>query len=394
MGFRCRRSIRILPGMRVNFSKRGVSASELTPPSSQSNQLEKTYSDNPRAFVTLDGLRGIAALMIAARHAPLTWQAGVPTGPLLQSYLAVDFFFVLSGFVLAYAYGDRFSIDLSTRQFMIIRLIRLYPLYLLAWLFSVVLLIPGLHSHWAYAHTTLLNSPFALLFLPTPSIHSEDDLFPMNSPAWSLFFELIASYAFGLAGRHLRIRMLVAGAAAAALMLTLAVSLGWFGFGTGHGAMDAGVNWRSFGAGFARVAYSFTAGVLVFRLWKINPPTIRLSPVILLAALCGVLLAQPPARFQAIFDLSMTLIVFPGLVYIAASSVPSKRTIAVLAWLGGISYGVYVLQMPLFNFLTRVVAHTVGSKAAPSLFWGCAFVAFVVAATVFADEYVSDRPDV
>ena len=89
-----------------------------------------------RTFITLDGLRGVAALAVATRHAPFLWQAGHPTGFLYESYLSVDFFFVLSGFVLAYAYDERFRTGMSARQFMSARLIRLYPLYLFAFLIS------------------------------------------------------------------------------------------------------------------------------------------------------------------------------------------------------------------------------------------------------------------
>ena len=81
-----------------------------------------------RTFVTLDGLRGFAAIAIAIRHAPFLWKSNYPTTILHESYLAVDFFFVLSGFVLAYAYSDRFSTGMSTRQFMIARLIDDVPL--------------------------------------------------------------------------------------------------------------------------------------------------------------------------------------------------------------------------------------------------------------------------
>ena len=99
-----------------------------------------------RSFTTLDGLRGIAALAVITRHAAAYFSsvsiyvlpnAGAPpisVGPFFESYLAVDFFFVLSGFVLAHAYGERLRHGLSAMQFMAIRLIRLYPLYLLSFL--------------------------------------------------------------------------------------------------------------------------------------------------------------------------------------------------------------------------------------------------------------------
>ena len=89
-----------------------------------------------RSFTTLDGLRGIAAIAVVARHAPFLWGEHGPTGALSESYLAVDFFFVLSGFVLAHAYGSRFQHGLSNAAFMRTRLLRLYPLYLLALVFS------------------------------------------------------------------------------------------------------------------------------------------------------------------------------------------------------------------------------------------------------------------
>jgi peptidoglycan/LPS O-acetylase OafA/YrhL len=98
-------------------------------------------AESKRTFVTLDGLRGIAALAIVARHAPVLFNSvsiyvqsdiGKPTALFFESYLAVDFFVALSGFVLAHAYGQRLRGGMPASEFMTVRLIRLYPLYLLA----------------------------------------------------------------------------------------------------------------------------------------------------------------------------------------------------------------------------------------------------------------------
>jgi hypothetical protein len=102
------------------------------------------YGQGKREFTTLDGMRGIAALAVVTRHAPLYFEsvsifvqspmakAPIAVGPFFESYLAVDFFFALSGFVLAHAYGHRLATGMSPGRFMAIRLIRLYPLYVVA----------------------------------------------------------------------------------------------------------------------------------------------------------------------------------------------------------------------------------------------------------------------
>src|SRR4249920_3888776 len=111
--------------------------------------------EGTRAFVVLDGLRGIAALAVLTRHAPDFFSSisiyvtspisPVPfsVGPFFESYLAVDFFFVLSGFVLAHAYGDRLELGMSAQRFMTIRIVRLYPLYLLSLLLFLTFWIWG-----------------------------------------------------------------------------------------------------------------------------------------------------------------------------------------------------------------------------------------------------------
>jgi peptidoglycan/LPS O-acetylase OafA/YrhL len=81
----------------------------------------------PHQFATLDGLRGVAAIAVTSLH--FRFELGKFLLP--HSYLAVDFFFVLSGFVLAYAYEDRLSEGMKPIQFLRLRVIRLYPLYLI-----------------------------------------------------------------------------------------------------------------------------------------------------------------------------------------------------------------------------------------------------------------------
>src|SRR5665213_808430 len=198
-------------------------------------------SESTRSFVTLDGLRGIAALAVVTRHAPAFFsfisiyvlpldgsKVPIPVGPFRESYLAVDFFFALSGFVLAHAYGDRLRGGMSATRFMTIRLIRLYPLYFLALLISLPLFLWGFARGGIAPTYPMSNWLFAVLFLP--SLASPNALFPLNYPAWSLFFELLANAAFGLIGRHLENTLLLSIVMFSGLVLLFSVYFGWLGF--------------------------------------------------------------------------------------------------------------------------------------------------------------------
>ena len=95
------------------------------------NQTSKPH------YEILDGLRGVAAVLVMLYHIG----EGFATSPVDQSvnhgYLAVDLFFILSGFVIGYAYDDRWDIGLTVKDFLRRRLIRLHPMVimgvLLAW---------------------------------------------------------------------------------------------------------------------------------------------------------------------------------------------------------------------------------------------------------------------
>jgi peptidoglycan/LPS O-acetylase OafA/YrhL len=81
-----------------------------------------------RAFPAMDGIRGIAAILVALFHFRATF-LHYDNNVIGDGYLAVDLFFVLSGFVLAHAYEHRFARGMTTFEFMRARVIRLYPLY-------------------------------------------------------------------------------------------------------------------------------------------------------------------------------------------------------------------------------------------------------------------------
>ena len=358
-----------------------------------------------RTFVTLDGLRGVAALAVVTSHAPAFFasisvhvpqtditKASPVVGPFFESYLAVDFFFALSGFVLAYAYGDRIRAGMNPMRFMAIRIIRLYPLYFLALSLSFVDLALGL-AHGVIAPQRLMTSSidflFALFFLPSPTGFV---LFPLNPPAWSLFFELLANALYGGIGGRLRTPWLVVLVSIGGSVLLVAVIVGRLGFGSaGIGAMADGFEWRSIGAGAARVAFSFFAGVLVFRVRSRWQSSISLPPFLVATLLAAVLVANPPERYQAAFDLIATLIVFPSLIFLGANRAPTGMLARVFTWIGTASYPVYVLQAPVYEYALRVVGRLSGGVGELSWLWGGAFVGIIFYIAIMADKCF-DRP--
>ncbi len=139
-----------------------------------------------RTFHTLDALRGIAALAVVCFHRR--------EGRFPSAYLAVDLFYVMSGFVLAYAYDSRFAAGLSWRRFMAQRLIRLWPLYALGVIITLVsAVLAGDQKAWAQA-------PLQFLFLPAQPGPDHAPLYPLNLPAWSLMFELAINFVWAVFG--------------------------------------------------------------------------------------------------------------------------------------------------------------------------------------------------
>jgi peptidoglycan/LPS O-acetylase OafA/YrhL len=148
--------------------------------------------------VALDGLRGLAALAVALFHAAIFFPALTVIAP-ANGYLAVDFFFVLSGFVLAHAYSERFAKGMTACAFMGRRLRRLYPLYLLSLALWLPLGIRGLMSRTLDPRQTIIAAVAALLYLPAPQSFL---VYPLNPPTWSLFYELAANLFFAVIGRR------------------------------------------------------------------------------------------------------------------------------------------------------------------------------------------------
>ena len=351
---------------------------------------------NRREFIALDGLRGVAAIMIAIRHAPpFLWQNLTgPNGLFWESYLAVDFFFALSGFVLAHAYGARLGQTMTIRRFFAVRMVRLYPLYFLACAIGIVFAAGRVAAGKTGIAAVAPDVVSALLFLPNPA--SPQMLFPLNSPAWSLFDEIVANLIFAVTARHLTTSGLAAFVAVAAGALGVSSACGWFGFGTTAGAtMDGGTLWHSIGAGLLRVAFSFSAGVLIYRLRGMTAWRWRLPPAVLIGVLILVLGFGPTGRLQTAFDIAATLVLFPAMIFIGADSNPGPRTERAFEWMGAISYAVYVLQMPIYAWCIYVsysiALWRTGSYDHISRLWGIGSVVLAVAVAVVANRWF-DQP--
>jgi peptidoglycan/LPS O-acetylase OafA/YrhL len=291
-----------------------------------------------RRYETLDALRGVAALAVVVFHLGQYRLAPqiVPNG-----LLAVDFFFVLSGFVVAHAYEAALLDWLSPWAFFVKRVIRLYPLALLGAAAGMVVLLLKWHSVPDKVDglpQILLSGLFNGLMLPTffGGDVSRHELFPGNGPLWSLFFEMLINVLWACFGVRMRTGTIVAVTLVSGAALMMA--------GVHFQTLNIGFDIATFWGGLARVCFGFPLGVLIFRLHdRFRIPSISMGSLILGLALIAVFIS-PADRGVPLWGFVSVLIVLPAIVVLGVGQHSSGR---IGALLGALSYPVYVLHFPV-----------------------------------------------
>jgi peptidoglycan/LPS O-acetylase OafA/YrhL len=302
----------------------------------------KNAAEGRQTFDALNGMRGVAALAVAFMH--IQWFLN-GIHPVIVS-VAVDFFFVLSGFVIAHAYEEDLRQGYRRRHFMLARFIRLYPLFLVG-------LVLGAMSKWLYEYpedpmTFWGNVGFNLFMLPYPFPYpgEYDNSFPLNFPAWSLFYELVAYSLFAVLIRRLTGQWLA---------VVIAVGLAGLLFtGFTEGTLDRGT-WRpSVIGGLSRVVFSFFVGVALHRLWQRRGAPIALHPAGMLLLLTLPLLWRPEEGLNAWFyELAIITFYMPAMVWLGTGSVATGHCQKLCAVLGAISYPLYITHAPVYLFVGR-----------------------------------------
>lgn len=309
-------------------------------------------------YLTLDGLRGVAALAVMLFHR--RWWAG---GHVFEhAYLAVDFFFLLSGFVIAHAYQQRLTSGMTVARFMVARVIRLYPLIIFA---AVLGASYALWSAWLQhdsraLHAILLMLPMAMLALPVlPQLNAEP--FPLNRPTWSLFNELLVNLLYAVIAPFLSNRVLVALVAISFCVEVATI----VHFGS---LQTIGSHFESLAAGIPRTIFPFFFGVLLYRLHRSDAlPLWRMSFVGLSLVLLVSFVAPPLRSGELVYEVLCIGLIYPAIIVLGSNQQADARLVTVSTILADLSFPIYVLHYPLYELLalTATLAGITEGKPKP-----------------------------
>lgn len=314
------------------------------------------FTDTKPHYELLNGLRGVAAIMVIWYHI----FEGFATSPIDQrfnhGYLAVDFFFILSGFVIGYAYDDRWG-RMSIKDFFKRRLIRLHPMVIMgAVLGTITFYIQG-SQQWDGTPVSLSMLMFALLLnlflIPTvpgsaTEVRGNGEMYPLNGPSWTLFFEYIGNILYALFLRRLSTKALTILTASTAIGLAAYAVCNLSGYG------HLGVGWsmadNNLLGGFLRLLFSFSIGLLMSRVFK--PAQVR--GVFWICSISIVVLLSIPyigsgesPWMNGLYDSICVIIIFPLLVYLGASGkTTDKMSSGICKFLGDLSYPLYIVHYP------------------------------------------------
>ncbi len=387
------------------------------------------FADTKPHYILLDGLRGVAAIMVLWYHVfeGFAFAKGSIIETFNHGHLGVDFFFLLSGFVISYAYDDRWKLSrrvteslshqdvidtsdkvcqqptansLSIKDFFKRRLIRLHPMLVMGAFIGLICFLLQGGVKWdgtaTPIHWTLIAFVLTLFFIPaypgaSYDIRGNAEMFPLNGPSWSLFFEYIGNILYALFIRKLSNKMLAAFVGLTGILWI------WFIAFDISGYDMIGIGWTldavNFFGGLLRMMFPFTLGMLIARRFmrqRVNKSTsqqvetrqlhntnkqdvidtsnkfrflhsnIFWIATIVLFALFSIpyisgedVTNRVPAlsniSINGIYELACIMIVFPLIVWIAASSdsAQSNFTLKLSKFLGDLSYPLYIVHYPV-----------------------------------------------
>ena len=362
--------------------------------------------DTKSHYALLDGLRGVAALMVVWYHVFEGFAFagainGVGDGSITvfnHGYLAVDFFFMLSGFVISYAYDDRWD-RLSTWQFFTRRLIRLHPMLVVGALIGLIAYCVGGCCDWS-GHVTrwshvLTAFVLAMLLIPmrpkaVSDVRGNGEMFPLNGPSWSLFFEYIGNILYALVIRRLSTKAL------AWLVGLLGIVFVGFAVGNASGYGSIGVGWTldsvNFCGGLLRMLFPFTLGMLLQRTCR--PAQMRGAFGVCTLLLFGVfsvpfLGANAHCSLNGVYEAACILFIFPLIVLVTAgSSTTGKVVERSVRFLGNISYPLYIVHYPvMYLFYAWLIKHGLYSLSDAWYMVICVFVSSILLAYLCVKFY-------
>ncbi len=316
-------------------------------------QISKAaFADTKPHYDILDGLRGVAAITVVCFHIFEAFATSHLDQRINHSYLAVDFFFILSGFVVGYAYDDRWG-KMSTLDFIKRRIIRLHPMVVMGALIGAAIFYLQGCDLWDVSQVSILVLLLATcmnaLLIPATTgaeIRGVGEMFPLNGPSWSLFFEYIGNILYALFIRKFSTKVL------AGLVFVAGCGLATFAiFGpTGDLCIGYSLTGTEFTGGSLRLLFAFSAGLLLSRIFK--PVHIKGAFWVCTIAVIA-LLAVPRLGgaehlwMNGIYDTLCSIVFFPLLVCLGASGKTTDMyTKQICKFLGDISYPLYMVHYP------------------------------------------------
>lgn len=313
------------------------------------------FSDSKKHFLILDALRGVAALVVVLFHILEIYSGGDHVKQVINhGYLAVDFFFMLSGYVMAHAYDDRWD-KMTLKDFFIRRLIRLHPMIIFGMTVGAVCFYFGESGFFPKIAGTplwqmLLVFVIGCTLIPLPpsmDIRGWNEMHPLNGPAWSLFFEYIANLLHALVLRKLSKAML------ALFVFIAGVALVHYAVTSPSGDLIGGwsLEPQQLRIGFTRLLFPYMAGMLLRRVVKVSGSK---NTFFICSLLLVLFLSFPRVGgydrlwVNGLYDSLTLILVFPVIIYLGAvGGVRHAFTEGLCNFLGNISYPIYIIHYPV-----------------------------------------------